>query len=200
MFTGIIRDLGTIKAINRRGQEAVLEVKTGLDLSEVNIGDSIAVNGACLTATDKGKETFLADVSAETMSRTNLKLLQPGDRVNLETALRLCDLLGGHLVLGHVDGLGKILERSEKGGGIRLGCEAPANLNRYLVEKGSITIDGVSLTVNECKGHRFYVNIIPHTGRETTLGMKKIGALVNLETDILGKYVEKLLGAGAKTY
>ncbi len=194
MFTGIVRDQGTIKAVNRRGADSRLEVKTALDLSDVAIGDSLAVNGACLTVTGKGNQVFTADVSAETISRTNLKLLSPGDRVNLEKALRVGDFLGGHLVLGHVDGLGKIRERKERSGGIILGCEVPANLGRLIVDKGSITIDGASLTINECRGSSFYVNIIPHTARTTTLGTKNVGALVNLEMDIIGKYVEKLLG------
>lgn len=194
MFTGIVRDQGTIKAISRRGADAILEVKTALDLSDVAIGDSLAINGACLTVTGKGNQIFTADVSAETLSRTNLRLLSPGDRVNLEKALRVGDFLGGHLVLGHVDGLGKIRERSEKSGSIMLGCDVPSDLSRFMVDKGSITIDGVSLTINECRGGRFYVNIIAHTARTTTLGLRNIGAMVNLEMDIIGKYVEKLLG------
>ncbi len=200
MFTGIVKDQGTIKAISRQGADSLLEVKTALDLSDIAIGDSLAVNGACLTVTGKGNQVFTADVSAETMSRTNLKLLVPGDRVNLEKALRVGDFLGGHLVLGHVDGLGRIRERREKSGSIILGCDVPSELSRFMVGKGSITIDGVSLTINECRGCRFYVNIIPHTWRTTTLGLKNIGAVINLEMDIIGKYVEKLLGATASTH
>jgi riboflavin synthase len=136
---------------------------------------------------------FAADVSAETLARTNLSGLRAGDRVNLEKSLRLGDFVGGHIVLGHVDGLGRIFSRKVKSGSVIFGIETEEQLGRHIVEKGSIAVDGISLTVNECQNSRFYVNIIPHTAGETTLGFKKAGDRVNIETDILGKYVEKLL-------
>jgi riboflavin synthase len=135
-------------------------------------------------------------VSAETLARTNLKSLKIGDKVNLEKSLRLNSFLGGHLVLGHVDGIGKIQEKVSKANSIQFGLEIDAELGRYIVEKGSVAVDGISLTVNRCEKKRFYVNIIPHTARSTTLGFKKVADLVNIETDIIGKYVEKFLNPG----
>jgi len=193
MFTGIIEKMGVVKGLTRKGEDARLEVETGLDLKDVRVGDSLSVNGACLTVVALTARGFAADVSAETLSRTSLGTLKAGDRINLEKALRLSDFLGGHLVLGHVDALGKIFEKKVKANSIVFGVEVDGHLARYIVGKGSVAVDGISLTVNECKGNRFYVNIIPHTVRETTLGFKKAGDAVNIETDILGKYVEKLL-------
>ncbi|MGZ3580529.1 MAG: riboflavin synthase, partial [Syntrophales bacterium] len=161
-----------------------------------NIGDSISISGACLTLTEKGSKRFSADVSAETLARTNLKSLKSGDKVNLEKSLRLNSFLGGHLVLGHVDGIGKIEEKASKSNSIQFSVEIDAGLGRYIVEKGSIAVDGISLTVNRCEKNRFYVNIIPHTARNTTLGFKKTADLVNIETDIIGKYVEKFVNPG----
>jgi riboflavin synthase len=171
----------------------LIEIETGLDLHDVGVGDSIAVNGACLTITGKDGRVFTADVSPETLSRTNLGRLRPGDDVNLEKAMRLNDFLGGHLVLGHVDGLGEVRERSTQHNAIIFGIDVDESLARYVVEKGSIAVDGISLTVNRCKERRFYVSIIPLTVRRTTLSKRKAGEVVNIETDILGKYVEKLL-------
>ncbi|MBN1664383.1 MAG: riboflavin synthase [Deltaproteobacteria bacterium] len=196
MFTGIIECMGTIRNISIRGDDALLVVDAPIDLTNVRIGDSIAVNGACLTVTAKTKTGFSADVSAETLSRTALKTTRIGDKVNLEKALRLTDFLGGHLVLGHVDGTGKILEKKEKSGSLIIGVSIDEDLTRYIVEKGSITIDGISLTVNKCEKNQFSVNVIPHTAQATTIGFKKVNALVNIETDILGKYIEKLLMSG----
>jgi riboflavin synthase len=193
MFTGIIEKMGVVRGMIRKGEDARLEVETGLDMKDVRVGDSISVNGACLTVVTMTSRGFTADVSAETLSRTNLGILKAGDRLNLEKSLRLNDFLGGHMVLGHVDALGKIFEKKAKENSIVFGVEVDERLVRYIVEKGSVAIDGISLTVNECKKNRFYVNIIPHTVRETTLGFKKAGDAVNIETDILGKYVEKLL-------
>jgi len=193
MFTGIIEDLGTVNRISRKGEDALLIVDTAMGLDDINIGDSISVSGACLTVTEKGDKRFSADVSAETLARTNLKSLKTGDKVNLEKALRLNSFLGGHLVLGHVDGIGKIQEKVSKANSIQFGLEIDAELGRYIVEKGSVAVDGISLTVNRCEKKRFYVNIIPHTARSTTLGFKKVADLVNIETDIIGKYVEKFL-------
>ena len=193
MFTGIIEGLGTVNRISRKGEDAVLIVDTSINLDDINIGDSISVSGACLTVTEKGDKRFSADVSAETLARTNLKLLKTGDKVNLEKSLRLNSFLGGHMVLGHVDGIGKIQEKVTKANSIQFGVEIDAGLDRHIVEKGSVAIDGISLTVNRCEKNRFYVNIIPHTARNTTLGFKKAADLVNIETDIIGKYVEKFL-------
>ncbi len=196
MFTGIIEDLGTVVRITRKGEDAFLIVDTSMNLDDINIGDSISVSGACLTVTEKGGKGFSADVSAETLTRTNLKSLKTGDKVNLEKSLRLNSFLGGHLVLGHVDGIGKIQEKVSKANSIQFGLEIDAELGRYIVEKGSVAVDGISLTVNRCEKKRFYVNIIPHTARSTTLGFKKVADLVNIETDIIGKYVEKFLNPG----
>ena len=196
MFTGIIEDLGTVVRISRKGEDALLIVDAAMDLDDINIGDSISVSGACLTVTERGDKRFSADVSAETLARTNLKSLKTGDKVNLEKSLRLNSFLGGHLVLGHVDGIGKIQEKVSKANSIQFGLEIDAELGRHIVEKGSVAVDGISLTVNRCEKKRFYVNIIPHTARSTTLGFKKVADLVNIETDIIGKYVEKFLNPG----
>jgi riboflavin synthase len=196
MFTGIIENAGAVKRITRKGEDALLVIDTSLNLDDIKVGDSIAVNGACLTVTEKTDRSFSADVSAETLARTNLKLLKSGDRVNLEKSLRMNSFLGGHLVLGHVDGLGKIQEKINKANSLHFGVEIDTELSRYIVEKGSVAVDGISLTVNRCEKNRFYVNIIPHTARNTTLEFKKVADLVNIETDIIGKYVEKFLNPG----
>jgi len=196
MFTGIIQDTGTVRKFTRRGGDALIEVATSLPLDDVKIGDSIAVSGACLTVTALAAQGFTFDVSAETLSRTTLGGLRAGDRVNLEKALRMSDFLGGHLVLGHVDCVGRIVERTARAGSIVCGFTLERGLSKYVVARGSVTVDGISLTVNSCEGDRFYVNIIPHTAEKTTLAGKKAGDPVNIETDILGKYVEKLLRPG----
>lgn len=195
MFTGIIQGLGTVRRMSRQGADALLLIDAPWDGSDLRIGDSVAVNGVCLTVTAKSGQGFTAFASSETLSKTNLNLFRTGDRVNLEKALRMSDFLSGHIVLGHVDGLGKIREKTVRSQSIVCGVEVPPNLSRYLVEKGSVAIDGISLTVNRCDKNLFYVNIIPHTAQETTLQIKKLGDPVNIETDILGKYVEKLLPA-----
>ena len=196
MFTGIIQAVGTVRRMTRKGGDALLSVDAAMGLDEVSIGDSIAVNGACLTVTAKSGQGFTADVSSETLARTNLSVLKAGDPVNLEKALQMKDLLNGHIVLGHVDGLGRIQERAVKSQSVIFGVEVSEGLSRYVVENGSIAVDGISLTVNRCEKNRFYVNIIPHTARATTLSIRKEGDLVNIETDILGKYVEKFLHPG----
>jgi riboflavin synthase len=193
MFTGIIEGLGKVVRLTMKGADAVLEVEAAIDLSEVSQGDSIAVNGACLTVTSKTSKAFTADVSAESLSKTTLKHLQAGHQVNLEKSLRVGGFLGGHFVLGHVDGVGRILSKSQKSGSLIFAIEADDHLSRYIVEKGSVAIDGISLTVNKLEKGRFYVNIIPHTAVHTILAGKKEADFVNIETDILGKYVEKLL-------
>jgi riboflavin synthase len=195
MFTGIIQGIGTVRRMTRQGADVLLLIDAPWNGSDLKIGDSVAVNGVCLTVTTKSGQGFTAYVSSETLGRTNLNLLKTGDKVNLEKALRMSDFLSGHIVLGHVDGLGKIREKTVRADSIICGVEVPPDLSRYLVEKGSVAIDGISLTVNRCDKNRFYVNIIPHTAQETILKIKKIGDTVNIETDILGKYVEKLLHA-----
>lgn len=193
MFTGIIEGMGTVKRMTRRGEDSLLEINVPFDMTDISRGDSISVNGACLTVTDIRGSIFTADVSAETLAKTNLGELKLGGEVNLEKALRMNAFLGGHLVLGHVDCVGKLYERSIKSNSIIFGIEIEKELGRYIVEKGSVTVDGVSLTVNMYEKNRFYVNVIPHTVKMTTLGFRKVGDCVNIEVDILAKYVEKLL-------
>ncbi|HDQ04461.1 MAG TPA: riboflavin synthase [Deltaproteobacteria bacterium] len=193
MFTGIVEGLGTIKRLTMKGVDAVVEIEAGIEMADVRLGDSIAVNGACLTVTAKNQNVFQADISAETLDKTNLKQLHPSSKVNLEKSLRVGGYLGGHFVLGHVDGTGRVLSKTQKSGSVIFAIQADETLARYIVEKGSIGIDGISLTINKVEKGKFYVNIIPHTAAKTTLLSKKEGDLVNIETDILGKYVEKLL-------
>ena len=195
MFTGIVEGLGKVKRLTMKGADAVLEIESGINLTDVSIGDSIAVNGACLTVISLNQNNFQADVSAETLSRTTLKLLQAGHKVNLEKSIKVGGFVGGHFVLGHVDATGRILSQSKKSGSLILAVEMDETISRYIVEKGSVALDGISLTVNKLEKSRFYVNIIPHTAANTTLVAKKEGDWVNIETDILGKYVEKLLHA-----
>jgi len=197
MFTGIIQTVGRIARIERRGGDVRLTIDTAtLDMSDVALGDSIAVSGVCLTAVELGAQSFAADVSNETLSLTSFSQLAPGSRVNLEKALRLADRLGGHMVSGHVDGLGKVVSVTTDGRSQRWTFEVPPNLTRYIAAKGSICIDGTSLTVNEVSGNRFGVNLIPHTVEHTTFVDRKAGDAVNLEVDVVARYVERLLGAG----
>ncbi len=193
MFTGIIEDLGTVKSVERSDEGAVLTLRTSLPVGRIGIGDSIAVSGACLTVTGKGRGTIAMDVSAETLRRTILGELKAGDRVNLERCLTLQSLVGGHLVAGHVDGVGRLVSIKPEGDSRLCTFEAPASEARYLVEKGSVTIDGVSLTVFAVRNRRFSCELIPHTLKMTTLGTKRPGSPVNLESDMLGKYVERFL-------
>jgi riboflavin synthase len=196
MFTGIIQAVGQVRQLTRRGPDAEIAVESALDLARVAIGDSMAVNGACLTVTGRRGRVFQADVSAETLSRTTLGQLRPGDRVNVEPALRLGDPLGGHIVLGHVDGTGFLTERTAVAASVRLVFSVEERLGRYIVEKGSVAVDGVSLTVNDCGELWFCVNVIPHTARQSTLADRRRGDRTNVETDILARYVEKLLPRG----
>lgn len=193
MFTGIIEEMGIIRRMTRKREDSLLEIDTSMSLDDVKIGDSISVSGVCLTVTVKTDDSFTVDVSAETLSKTTLRMLKRGDRINLEKSLKVNDFLSGHIVLGHVDCVGKICEKVVKSNSVIFGVEIDSAFSKYLVEKGSITVDGISLTVNRCEKNRFYVNIIPHTARVTTLGFKMVANPVNIETDILGKYVEKLL-------
>lgn len=194
MFTGIILAAGSISAIEKRGGDARLTIATGqLPMTDVTLGDSIAVNGVCLTAVTLGKHTFSADVSNETLSRTSLSNAQVGTAVNLELALTPSTRMGGHIVSGHVDGLGSVLSIDADGRSYRLNIKAPDNLAKYISEKGSICIDGISLTVNAVDGATFSVNIVPHTWQQTTLGATRVGATVNLEVDCLARYLERLM-------
>jgi riboflavin synthase len=194
MFTGIIQAVGHIERIDPKGGDARLSIATGgLDLTDTALGDSIAVSGVCLTAIGLGKGRFAADVSGETLARTTLGRKRPGDRVNLELALLPTTRLGGHLVSGHVDGVGRLMERQPDARSQRLRVEAPAGLAKYIAEKGSICIDGVSLTVNAVRGAQFDVNIVPHTMERTALGALAPGDAVNLEVDLIARYLERLL-------
>lgn len=193
MFTGIIQAIGTVKRVTHKGDDTLLALATPWESAELNIGDSVAVNGVCLTVTSRSDREFMAYVSSETLDKTNLKLLKAGNPVNLEKALRMTDLLSGHLVLGHVDGLGKIREKMARAESVVIGIEVAEAISRYIVMKGSVAIDGISLTVNRCEKTIFYVNVIPHTAQVTNLKYRQKGDLINIETDILGKYVEKLL-------
>ena len=193
MFTGIIAAMGSVRRLTLRGEDALLEVDAALEMDDVRIGDSISVSGACLTVTALKDTGFTADVSAETLSRTTLKTIKAGDPGNLEKALRVGDRLGGHIVLGHVDGVGRIHGKTVRSQSVIFCFEIDPGLGRYVVAKGSITVDGISLTVNRCEKDRFYVNIIPHTAAGTTLGVKKASDTVNIETDILARYLEKLI-------
>ena len=194
MFTGIIQAVGSIRRREPRGDDMRMVIATGgLELSAVKIGDSIAVNGVCLTAVTLAADSFAADVSAETLQRSSLGALAEGDPVNLELALTLATPLGGHLVSGHVDGLGEVVERRPEGRSERFRIRAPDRLARYIAEKGSICVDGVSLTINAVEGSVFDLNIVPHTLAATTLGDFRPGRKVNLEVDLIARYLERLM-------
>lgn len=193
MFTGIIEELGTIKAIRSQSGGMRLSVEGKVVMEGMKTGDSVAVNGACLTVTEFNSSVFSADVSRETVDKTGIGRLRVGDKVNLERPMRLSDRLGGHLVAGHVDAVGVIRGIINKGDASIFTIEAPKDVLKYLIYKGSVAIDGISLTVNEVQGIRFSVTVIPHTAGMTTLGFKKIGDTVNLEADMIGKYVEKFV-------
>jgi riboflavin synthase len=194
MFTGIVQATGRIARIEMKGGDKRLTIATAkLPLASAAIGDSVAVNGVCLTAVELGERHFSADASRETLSRTTLGDACDHMLVNLELALTPTTRLGGHIVSGHVDGVGRILEKRDDARSVRLQVEAPAVLARYIAEKGSICIDGVSLTVNQVHGAWFDVNIVPHTLNETTLGEARVGQKVNLEVDLLARYLERLL-------
>jgi riboflavin synthase len=193
MFTGIIEARGEIRVIESKGAFVRIRIVSDLDLSDVKGGDSISVNGACLTATsvDSSRQEIIADVSPETLLVTTLRDSKPGTRVNLEKAMRLDSRLGGHMVAGHVDCVGQVIEKRPTGEGFLMGFLVDSG--RYLVEKGSVAVDGVSLTVNQVQGQRFWVMIIPHTALLTGLTEKKINDKVNVEFDMIGKYVEKFI-------
>jgi riboflavin synthase len=198
MFTGIIEDRGKVLRIEDRGQEKRLILELPPHLTELQLGDSININGVCLTVVQKKEQKIELDLSQETLQKTVLGELKEGDLVNLERALRLTDRLGGHIVTGHIDGIGVVAGKNKERDFLQLRVEIPESVSRYVVQKGSIAIDGISLTVNECKGDEIQMTLIPYTLEKTTLMNKRIGDRVNVEADILGKYVEKLLGRGDK--
>lgn len=194
MFTGIIQAVGNVSRLETRGGDVRIGVDTGnLDLTGIKIGDSIAVNGCCLTVIEKFATGFSADASRETLSLTTLGKLEAGSPVNLETALTLATPLGGHLVSGHVDGVGTVRERHDDARSVRFTIELPAELARYVAKKGSICVDGVSLTVNEVTAAQFEVNIIPHTLEHTIMSEYASGTTVNLEVDLVARYLERML-------
>ena len=197
MFTGLIEDLGTLRDIRIGSDQARLTVETKLPMAELSLGESIAVNGVCLTVTTFGDGAFTADVSPETLKCSTLGHLVRGARVNLERALRLSDRLGGHLVTGHVDGQGRIIERRKDGNAWRFRFQTDAAVSSFLVAKGSVAIDGISLTVNDVTENTFSLAIIPLTMAKTTLQDSKVGDDVNLETDLIGKYVARFLQGGS---
>jgi riboflavin synthase len=198
MFTGIITDVGEIVSLYPGGNEGDLRfvVRTRHDMAPVAIGASIACSGCCLTVVEKGDDWFAVEVSAESLAKTHLGDWKVGSRLNLELSLKLGDELGGHLVYGHVDGVGKVASMTPEGGSVRFVFETPPELARFIAAKGSVAIDGISLTVNEVTGNRFGVNVIPHTQGVTTLGQAKVGQRVNLEVDMLARYVARLLEHG----
>lgn len=193
MFTGLAEGLGRIKGLRRMKDHMQVSVSPLFEMNGCRLGDSVSVSGVCLTVSRMEGDAVYMDVSGETLERTTLGSLRRGDLVNLERALRLTDRLGGHLVLGHVDGIGKILKKQARNNSWVVKIEIHETLWRYIIEKGSIAVDGISLTINACEKTNFEVNIIPHTGAQTTLLKKNVGDPVNVETDLIGKYVEKLL-------
>ena len=194
MFTGIIEAIGEIAAIEPRGDDWRIRIATGkLDMADVKTGDSIACNGVCLTVVEFDDRSFCADVSVETLDCTTWRQYAPGQRLNLEKALRAGARLGGHMVSGHVDGIGEVLERRDDARSVRFRFRAPASLQKYIAGKGSICIDGTSLTVNRVEQDRFEINLVPHTLQETIAGDYRPGAQVNLEVDIIARYLERLL-------
>ena len=193
MFTGIIEGLGVVSAVRPAGRGRRLTIAADFALPETKIGDSICVSGACLTAVKIEGRRFEVDVSPETLHVTTFSNVQVGERVNLERALRLSDRIDGHLVSGHIDGMGHIRQRDTQGNAILVTIEVPKTLARYMISKGSVAVDGISLTINTCNANSFSVSIIPHTGKMTTIGFKNRGDAVNIETDMIGKYVERFM-------
>jgi riboflavin synthase len=194
MFTGLVEDTGKISRATPRGESTELEITpTTLPVAELTLGESVAIDGVCLTVTSTTANSFRVLAAAETLARTTIGRLSPGSRVNLERALRVGDRLGGHMVAGHVDGVGEVTSRRPVGPSIEIEIRAPKEQARYIVEKGSITVDGISLTVNRVSGISFAVLVIPHTLTATTLDGKAVGARVNLEVDMVGKYIERFV-------
>ena len=193
MFTGIVEEMGAVTALEKTLAGTRLTILASIVLSDLKIGDSVSVSGTCLTVVTKGERNFVVEVSPETLSVTTLGHLTAGAPVNLERAMKLNERLGGHLVAGHVDGVGTIRDRRQEGNAIFFTIEAPHEILRYCVVKGSVTVDGISLTINDVTERGVSVAIIPHTAKVTTLGLKQVGDSVNLESDLIGKYVERLL-------
>lgn len=198
MFTGIVTDIGIVRSVERGG-DLRLQIGCGYDMETVELGASIACSGVCLTVVDKGDDWFAVDVSGETLSRTAEGLWRDGARLNLERSLRVGDELGGHIVMGHVDSVAEVVAAEQSGGSLALTIEAPASVGSAIAPKGSITLDGVSLTVNEVEDRddvtRFTVNVIPHTGAHTTLGESAEGRQLNVEIDVLARYLDRMLAA-----
>ncbi len=192
MFTGIVTDIGTIRSISSQG-DTRFEVSCSLDMGKISLGASIAHDGACMTVVDKGGDWYAVQASAETLSKTTLGSWRVGQQINLEPALRIGDELGGHIVSGHVDGVARLVAQNPEGESLRMSFEVPAELARFIAPKGSVTLGGVSLTVNEVAGRQFGINMIPHTQKVTTLGKLAVGECVNLEIDMLARYVARLL-------
>jgi riboflavin synthase len=199
MFTGIIEGQGNIAAIRSSGQGNRVAIEAGFSLDQTKVGDSISVNGACLTAVKIEDRRFEVDVSPETLKTTIFDQAKVGDRVNLERAMRFSDRIDGHLVSGHVDGTGILKQREMLGNAIIVTIEAAESLTRYMIAKGSVALDGISLTINSCNANSFSISIIPHTAKLTTIGTKNRGDRVNIETDMIGKYVERFLSGVSQT-
>jgi riboflavin synthase len=195
MFTGIIEGFGAISSIQPAGQGKCLAIEADFDLNQTKIGDSICVSGACLTAVKIDGRHFEVDISPETLQTTTFGQAKVGQRVNIERALRLSDRIDGHLVSGHIDGLGQLRQRETLSNAIIVTIDVPESLARYMISKGSVAVDGISLTINACDAASFSVSIIPHTAKLTTIGFKNKGDPVNIETDMLGKYVERFMNA-----
>ncbi len=193
MFTGIVEEMGAVMSLEKTLAGTRMTLLASLVMSDLKIGDSVSVSGVCLTAISKGENNFTVEVSPETLSVTTLGHLTAGAPVNLERAMKLNERIGGHLVAGHVDGVGRVRSRHQEGNAIFFTIEAPPEVLRYCVVKGSITVDGISLTINDVTAHGFSGAIIPHTAKVTTLGLKQVNDVVNLESDLIGKYVERLL-------
>ncbi len=195
MFSGIVEEMGVVQAIDKNLAGAKFSILASVIFNDLQVGDSVSVSGACLTATKIEDKSFLVDVSTETLNCTNFSTITVGTPLNLERAMKLNARMSGHLVTGHVDGIGTVRVREQDGNAIYLTVEASEDIMRYCVSKGSITMDGISLTINSVTEHSFSVAIIPHTAKVTTIGLKQVGDIVNLETDLIGKYVERLLQA-----
>jgi riboflavin synthase len=192
MFTGLIQDIGKVRSIDKDGDWRIV-IETGMDMARHELGASIACSGCCLTVVEKGSDWFSVDVSAESLSKTIINDWEEGARINLEPSLRLGDELGGHIVSGHVDGLAELIDIKEDNDSWRLKIKVPQTLSQYIASKGSVALDGISLTVNEVDGDVFGVNIIPHTWEHTTLSDRKVGDRLNLEIDMLARYVARML-------
>ena len=201
MFTGIVTDVGTVRKAEQRG-DLRLQINCGYDMDTVELGASIACSGVCLTVVDKGEDWFAVDLSAETVSRTAAGLWREGARLNLERSLRMGDELGGHIVTGHVDAVGNVVEAAPEGDSTRITVEVPRNLAPMIAQKGSLALDGVSLTVNTVEdapeSARFSINLIPHTAKETTFGQIAAGRQLNVEVDVLARYIDRMLAARAQ--